>query len=943
MLKKLLNYILISDETPSSKSSDKAETQKSPLAELTQNAWESFQNCTDIAQKIAFLSQLQSKKATRQIIREITQLDTLRAIMNSTTLNEEAKEEAEKRFNQLSQDQKKDSGTRALQRLENTLSEIEKILDSDQWYTAFDRYNKLIEDWDTFEDVARAAEGYDALNQRYQQLHEGFKTKIKQQEKNNESRTDWDAVCQRIDVLAQELHTLSLPQIETQFVELRETYENLPSLPESIKNIYEKRFNASMERIKNYIAKHEELQEKQKDLIADAQKVIDKINAINAQESLPNPNELKSISSDFENLIKPLKGIDGSLRAEFNEAMNIANAKLHEAENIEKEKQAARTQGLEALVNELKEIVATEITSENIKNQIDDFNTKIEAIQALHPSKKDSIYTVYKKLENEFINQKRTFFATINEERWANYSRKIKVAEKAEDYLKWCGQESIFAEILGFHKALWEEWKAIGPTPMEVKDEIWNRFNEAMQGISKWLDEKRGAEDIKRQENLSAKQGICDAISQLVDAGFSNVKGAQKQFNELFETWKNTGPVPASERETINERFKNLIELFNVQRNTHFDNIRGQFEKAQALKNRLIDEAKALENLAWREGSQLIQNLRSEWKTAGYAGKQEESLWTAFNGLIQAFYQRASASETENLAIKEKVCSVIENCAKNLQEANLKTMDSEVHEAFETWKSTGPVPTDKMDALMTRFKSAVDAWHTQRDEISAQLNNVREANQQIKESIVAEVETVLNSDESQKEIAEKLKALQQKFRAVGHSFHACDEALNKQLNELCNAFFENRKASFDAAMSERRANLERKREICMKLERLAQMSPHQKNHDNNEELTLSIDSIAKELEFLLSFNTLAESPKSREEIVNEAKVLQAQWYEIGAVPKEDFQALQARYRKACDSIFGVRKPKKQEEPSSTAPAKEEAPIVDIKPNQTKNDNNPIVS
>lgn len=921
MIRNFFEWILNTDdsnELSSVKKHNNIEKNLNPVETISHDVIAIFTGITELNKKSDYILSLQSPKAVRKIIREVADLSCLNAVLNHPEISDGLRKEVQKRVDELSGAKNITGAMRAFKRLESQIESADTLLHSEHWSTAFDSLNKLDEDWEIFEHTIESLPDFDQLQKRYANLKTLVKEKINEQEIASQNQSVWDANCFELEKLLAQAHELPLQTIEERLVAIREKQNTLPKISPAVFERYTKRFESALESIRAYICKHEELLEKQKDLVIEAEKIIDRLNEISKFESLPNLTQVTSLSHSFEETIKSLKGADAALRSKFKSAYDACFSRIDEANAIEKEKRAERTKDIQHCFSELEELASVQLSRDNIKEQIEKFEKVTEKLTQLSLTKKDELFAGIKNFEKDFLDAKRTFFAAENEERWVNYAMKVKVTEKAEDYLKWLDDSSLFSEIIGMHKALWEEWKTFGPTPSQFKDELWNRFNTAMQGISQWIDKKRSQEDAQRQNHLIEKIKIVEMLESLVNTGFSQVKGAQKQFNEIFEKWKGIGPVPAADREALNERFKTLIDTFNAQRNVYFDDVRSQFEKSKEVKERLIEQAEKLVDISWREGTQLIQDMRSEWKNAGFSGKNdEENLWKRFNTPIQDFYSRAASTENENLKLKKEVCSKIRACAEvGDEEFNVRKLDEMVHAAFESWRNTGPVPSADLENLMAEFKEVTEAWNARRNVVVSRLNAAREDNQHAKENIIAQVESVLAQELPPSEIAEKLKTLQHEFKQVGYSFKECDEALSKRMQELCNGFFENRRAAYDAVMSERIANLDKKRLICVKLERLASLSS--RTETSHAPIELSMDAIAKELEFILAFNTTASQPQSREDMISEAKSLQAQWYEIGPVPREEHQAIMARYTAACDAIFGPRKsPAKR---SATTPA-----------------------
>ncbi|MER3438587.1 MAG: hypothetical protein C4346_13925 [Chloroflexota bacterium] len=111
-----------------------------------------------------------------------------------------------------------------------------------------------------------------------------------------------------------------------------------------------------------------------------------------------------------------------------------------------------------------------------------------------------------------------------------------------------------------------------------------------------------------------------------------------------------------------------------------------------------------------------------------------------------------------------------------------------------------------------------------------------------------------------------MKALQAEWKTIGPCGKEADEALWQRFRAATQSFFERRAAAFQDRDREEQENLRRKEELCAAA----------------EALTYAADPVAA---------------------TEEAKILQAEWKTIGPVRRDRADALWARFRAACDTIF----------------------------------------
>jgi hypothetical protein len=221
-----------------------------------------------------------------------------------------------------------------------------------------------------------------------------------------------------------------------------------------------------------------------------------------------------------------------------------------------------------------------------------------------------------------------------------------------------------------------------------------------------------------------------------------------------------------------------------------------------------------------------------------------------------------------NVPRLEALCAKMEALALS-GTPDLKAAAQELKEAQAEWKALGPAPREKSDALWTRFKTACDEVHRRCREHFAVLDQERTANLKKKEELCVRVEALVESTEW-KEAAETIKLLQEEWKAVGPVPKEQTDALWKRFRGACDRFFERRKAHFSVLDEERAGNLRRQEELCVKVEALAGSTDW----------------------------------KATAELI---KQYQADWKEIGPVPRAESEAMWKRFRAACDQFFDRRK------------------------------------
>ena len=233
----------------------------------------------------------------------------------------------------------------------------------------------------------------------------------------------------------------------------------------------------------------------------------------------------------------------------------------------------------------------------------------------------------------------------------------------------------------------------------------------------------------------------------------------------------------------------------------------------------------------------------------------------------------ANVPRFEGLCVKMEALAKDEALDAREKAKQLKAMQAE-------WKSCGPAPREKSEALWARFKAAGDLAYGKTQENLAVLDEERAANLKKKEDLCVQVEALGAASEPEKtaawtgvewkETAEKFKKLQEEWKAIGPVAKGDTDALWKRFRTPCDQFFERRKGQLGQVDEERAGNLKRLEELCVRAE-----------------------SLSGSMEF--------------KETGEKVKALQAEWKEVGTVGRKESEASWKRFREACDKFFARRK------------------------------------
>ncbi len=348
----------------------------------------------------------------------------------------------------------------------------------------------------------------------------------------------------------------------------------------------------------------------------------------------------------------------------------------------------------------------------------------------------------FRKVCNRFFEQRRRYFAERDDLRRQNLVVKEEICREAEVLAQ--ANESLWQKKTEMHH-LQERWNLVPPLPRDKEQELWARFRAACDRFFSRLDELR-------RENLAMKKGVCDQVEQLLilvnnkDTDPGAIKG---QITALQRQWKEIGPVPREESDSVWQRFQTACnEFFRILREYHVRHEQ-EYTENQRQKEQILARVLSLtEEEPTSAHVEEIKRLQKEWKSIGPALKEQETeLQRRFQESCHAFFNRRreihitmDQERLENLKKKGAICFQLEKLvglspsSKEKTDQGLSLADElklaimtnfihsgtrqnraeEIRRLQEEWKTIGPVPRDLDKPLHTRYRRALDSYYKNR-------------------------------------------------------------------------------------------------------------------------------------------------------------------------------------------------------------------------------------
>ena len=343
----------------------------------------------------------------------------------------------------------------------------------------------------------------------------------------------------------------------------------------------------------------------------------------------------------------------------------------------------------------------------------------------------------------------------------------------------------------------WQKLERTWPSFDGIADaEAKARYAHAEAVLADRKEKQRLDREAQDQAALTDIQAHLKKMAELAAMDVVLIKQAEKELRATQELLKTMGPLaPSVNRKKIRREiseareklFKKTQETRDIEEWKRWANV--------DIQNGLIARMEALrESKDVPKVAKEMRAIHEEWKKAGAAPAQKaEELWQKYKPIrnelkarCDEFFKKQNEERGVNLEKKVALCEKVE-AQKDSEDWN-KTADA-IKELQNEWKTTGPVPQKKSDAIWKRFRNACDHFFERRKEHFGDLKGERDENFKKKEALCETAESLRDSTDWMKTVAE-LKRLQAEWRTIGAIPRKKSDQIWKRFRGACDHFFD---------------------------------------------------------------------------------------------------------------------------------------------------------
>jgi len=405
--------------------------------------------------------------------------------------------------------------------------------------------------------------------------------------------------------------------------------------------------------------------------------------------------------------------VSDPLEQRFNNAFGkYRHNKSKYAEELEKEKQQ-NLQLKQNVLESLKELISSEETLKKTYDEFKQLQDEWKQIGMVPATELSNLWQNYHFLVEKFFDKVRINNELRDLDLKKNLELKIELCEKAEELLMEKSIIKSFKLLQKYH----DEWREIGPAPMDKKEELWDRFKAATDKINQRRKEHYKNVQEDQQKNYETKLELISQVEDVLANQNESIKDWQKntqKINNLFKLWKSSGRAPRAKNDEVWEKFKGLLDSFFESKRAFFNELKVEQTNNYNLKLDLCINAEALKDSDdWKNTTNELIKLQKEWKNIGPVPRRHsDKIWKRFRSACDHFFNRKSeyfknihVVEDENLAKKKEIIKAL----KAYKVANNKEKDLNAIKEFQRqWLEIGFVPFKVKDTIQDEYREAID-------------------------------------------------------------------------------------------------------------------------------------------------------------------------------------------------------------------------------------------
>jgi len=262
--------------------------------------------------------------------------------------------------------------------------------------------------------------------------------------------------------------------------------------------------------------------------------------------------------------------------------------------------------------------------------------------------------------------------------------------------------------------------------------------------------------------------------------------------------------------------------------------------KNLVVRNEIIAKINDLSQVSDNIGAAIkkLVELQGQWKVTGAVSphKYKENQADYSKAIEEFNYKLSLSKQLQEHDLKrnyEMKTELLEKIKGIKDQTNIKEAERLIKIYRNDWEEIGPVPNDKWDELKGSFRAALEEAYSK---LKAHYNSVeeeKEANLNEKKALLEKIKAIITKSETASgqvwnNLTNELVALQTEWKGIGRANAKENDKVWAEFRELCDSFFEKKKAFFSVVHEKMGVIKTQKQELIAKANALKESTDWQK-------------------------------------------------------------------------------------------------------------------
>ena len=260
---------------------------------------------------------------------------------------------------------------------------------------------------------------------------------------------------------------------------------------------------------------------------------------------------------------------------------------------------------------------------------------------------KEPLWDRFKEASTRINKRHQDYFDQLKEEQKRNLDLKTELCVKTEEL-----SQAIMTSRKDWAKAsdelmeIQKVWKTIGFAPKKDNTKVYERFRSA---CDRFFENKRGFYlhvKSEMENNLQLKTDLCIQAEAMQES--EDWKKTTDEFIALQKKWKETGPVPRKQSDTLWKRFRAACDRFFDRKAEHFAGLDSKYEENLTAKRALLEEIREYTVISPDKGFEDLKGFQRRWAEIGFVPlKDKDALQKEYRELIDAHFAAVRGTDKD--------------------------------------------------------------------------------------------------------------------------------------------------------------------------------------------------------------------------------------------------------------------------------------------------------